>query len=486
MQDSELDPAVCRQAMLARDARFDGRFFIGVRTTGIFCRPVCRVRTPRPENVLFFKSSAAALEAGFRPCLRCRPESAPGTPAWAGTSTTVSRGLRLIDETVCEDFSVARLAERLGVSTRHLGRLFQQHLGASPKAIAQARRLHFAKQLVDETRLPMTDVALASGYRSVRRFNDHFRQVYGRAPSGLRAGGSPADGSLFSVRVPYREPFAWTGILAFLAKRAVPGVERVEGGAWIRHVRIGNGAGRIEVRQDRTRRALLCTLDAESPLPLYAFVQRIRSVFDLDADPAEVHRVLGKDAVLARLLRRDPGLRLPGAWDGFELAVRAIVGQQVSVGGATTVMGRIAGRFGEVPRPDLRLFPCAEALARARAEELPMPRTRAETVIRLSRAVVAGEIELGRWADPGALKRKLLQIRGIGPWTASYIAMRGLGDPDEFLHSDLVLLKAARALYGDSSPRQLLDRSQAWRPWRAYAAMHLWQAASTQTVRAAD
>lgn len=473
----EIDLATCEQARQTRDPRFDGRFFIGVRTTGIFCRPICPVRPPKAENVTFFKSAAAASEAGYRPCLRCRPESAPGTPAWCGTSTSVTRALRLIQEGALDQSSISALADRLGITSRHLGRLFQQHLGASPVAIAQTRRLQFAKKLIDETNLGMTEIAMTAGYGSVRRFNDHFRQVYDRPPSALRGGPRPACGGPLSIRLPYRAPYCWESISAFLAKRAVPGVEWVNEGHWHRHIALDGQIGHIEVSHCESEPALLCRLDLPSTAPLYALVERIRNLFDLNADPREINGVLSRDKPLKKLLADNPGIRVPGCWDSFEVAVRAIVGQQISVSGATTVMGRIAERFGTAVN-GATLFPSPERLMRADPKDFPMPQARARAIINLASAVAGGVVNLDRWVEPEALRQSLIAIKGIGEWTAGYIALRVLSDPDAFLHSDLVLLKVARQLYGDQSAAALLERSTDWRPWRAYAGMYLWRAAA--------
>jgi AraC family transcriptional regulator of adaptative response / DNA-3-methyladenine glycosylase II len=473
----ELDLTTCEQARQTRDPRFDGRFYVGVKSTGIYCRPVCPARPPKAENVTFYRSAAAASEAGFRPCLRCRPEAAPGTPAWCGTSTTVTRALRLIHEGALDQSSVTALADRLGITSRHLGRLFQRHLGASPLAVAQTRRLQFAKKLIDETRLSMTEVAMAAGYGSLRRFNDHFRQVYQRPPSALRGGAGAAASDPLVIRLPYRVPYSWASISAFLAKRAVPGVEWVSDGRWHRHVAMDGQCGHIEISDHPAKQTLVCRLSLPSTAVLYSLVERLRNLFDLDADPREIAGTLSRDPVLRRLQDQHPGIRVPGGWDGFELAVRAIVGQQISVAGATTVMGRIAERLG-TSVDGVHLFPTPEQLMRADPSDLPMPQARARAIIQLAGAVADGTLDLSRWVEAETLRESLIAIKGIGEWTAGYIALRVLSDPDAFLHSDLVLLKVARRLYGDRNAAALLERSADWRPWRAYAGMHLWRAAA--------
>ncbi len=465
------------QARQARDPRFDGRFFVGVKTTGVYCRPVCPVKMPRAANVLFFATAAAAAEAGFRPCLRCRPETAPGTPAWQGTSTTVARGLRLIGQGALDEGSVEALSDRLGVSARHLRRLFIEHLGASPIAIAQTRRLHFAKRLIDETAMTMTDIALASGYGSVRRFNHHFQQVYGRTPRELRGRRreqpSPASTGAFVLRLPFRQPFDADAVFGFLAGRATPGVEQVAAGIWSRTIRLGDERGSICVRAGE--REMICEVQLPSAKALMQVASRVREVFDLNADPGEIDDSLARDEALAPLVAAHPGRRLPGAWDPFEVAVRAIVGQQVSVKGATTIMGRIAQRYGEAA--DGRLwFPAPSSLSQLDPATLPMPRQRAEAIRELARRVESGDVDLGA-PSLADLQASLVAIRGIGNWTAQYIAMRAIGDPDAFLSGDLVLQRVARHYLGLASERELLERAEAWRPWRAYAGVHLWSIA---------
>ena len=471
-----MDRQVYEQALKAKDPRFDGRFFIGVKTTGIYCRPVCPVKSPKIGNVSFYPTAAAAAEAGFRPCLRCRPESSPGTPAWAGTSTTVQRGLRLIGDGALDSSSVAALSDRLGVTPRHLSRLFMQHLGASPKAVAQTRRLHFAKKLLDETDLPMTEIALASGYGSVRRFNDHIRQVYGRSPSSLRRrSGVPASSTL-SLRLPYRPPYDYASILEFLRRRATPGVEQVRDGCYLRTIEAEGERGTLTIRHLPERHELLCEIDLPGSHRLIRLVDRVRRLFDLNADPLEIDRCLSRDAELADAVQRRPGLRVPGAWDPFEIAVRAIVGQQVSVAAATGVMGKLVQRFGAAADGQ-RCFPAPESLFDAKDADLPMPATRAAALRDLSRAVLEGLIDLDA-GDHREWMEQLVRIRGIGPWTAQYVAMRAANDPDAFLHGDLVLLRVARQRMGIGSAAELRRRSEAWRPWRAYAAMHLWSLAA--------
>jgi AraC family transcriptional regulator of adaptative response / DNA-3-methyladenine glycosylase II len=479
---AELDARVCDRARLARDARFDGRFFIAVLSTGIYCRPICPSPTARRENVRYFRSAEEAVAAGFRACLRCRPETAPGTPAWTGTATTVSRALRLITEGALQSESVAGLSERLGVSARHLNRLFRTHLGASPIAVARAWRLQFAKQLIGDTDLPMFRVALASGFRSVRRFNDSIRELYGRTPSDLRRRrpvALRAGMDEYVFRLAYRPPYDWESLLRFLAGRAIPGVEEVVPGAYRRTFALQGRHGILEVRRGKTVHALEARIRFAEPLALLPIVTRLRAMFDLAADPAVIAEHFRRDLLLGRLVKKYPGLRVPGAWDGFELAVRAILGQQVSVAAASTLAGGLAQRFGErlaVSDPGLSIvFPSAERLADVDVEG--MPRVRARAIRLLAEGVVSGQITLSPSGTEEASLANLAHIRGIGDWTAQYIAMRALRQPDAFPANDLVLLRTAgqgRLL----TARHLGQRAERWRPWRAYAALYLWRAAA--------
>jgi AraC family transcriptional regulator, regulatory protein of adaptative response / DNA-3-methyladenine glycosylase II len=483
-----IDWKICSRARLARDPRFDGKFFIGVVSTRIYCRPTCRSRTSHEVNVRYFASAAAAAEAGFRPCLRCRPESAPGTPAWTGTRTTVTRALRLIHEGGLAT-GVDDLAERLGVGSRHLRRLFVRHLGATPSAVAQTRRLQFAKKLIDETPLPMHQVAMAAGFGSVRRFNAAICKVYRRTPTELRSlCGRPtaARDNQYLFRLHFRPPYNWPRILEFLAARATPGVEVVESGVYRRSIRLhgrasaaglpaprsGSKHGYFEVSagSDNT---LIARIHGADPLLLFAVVERVRSMFDLDADWQIIASVLGADSLLASRVRTDRGLRVPGCWDGFELAIRAILGQQISVAAATTLAGRLVRAYGQRISPAnglSHLFPSPETLARANLEICLLP-ARANTIRSLARAVCDGRIRFEAAIETDELLARLRELPGIGEWTAQYIAMRALREPDAFPCGDLQLLRAV----GVGSPRELELRSESWRPWRSYAAMLLWQ-----------
>ena len=478
---------IYERARLSRDARFDGQFFIGVKTTGIYCRPICPAVAPKSGNVTFYPSAAAAGEAGFRPCLRCRPESAPGTPAWGGTSTTVQRGLRLISNGALDDGSIEQLAERLGVTSRHLRRLFTKHLGASPLAVAHTQRLHFAKRLIDQTQLPMSHVACAAGYGSVRRFNDTFRKTYGRSPRDLRRRNDEffsSDAGL-TVRLPYRQPFDWQGMLSFFRDRATPGVEQVHEDAYLRSISIKGQPGVIECRHAEKDSSVFLTLHGVATAEIFQVVQRAREMLDLDAPVAEITTAMKADKDLRGMINKCPGVRVPGAWDGFELTVRAILGQQVSVKAATTLAGRIAARYGAAivlpasldGRAEQlkieRQFPTPEKLMRARFNDIGLVTSRAETIRRVATAVVHGDLSFDNSQDVDEFCQALTAIRGIGDWTAQYVAMRAMKSPDAFPASDLGLLKAIGK--GEKTkPADLLRRAEPWRPWRAYVALLLW------------
>jgi AraC family transcriptional regulator of adaptative response / DNA-3-methyladenine glycosylase II len=483
-----LDWQVCSRARLSRDARFDGKFFIAVVSTRIYCRPICPARTCNESNVRYYPSAASAAEAGFRPCLRCRPESSPGTPAWLGTSNTVSRALRLIGESGLEVGGVEVLAERLGVGSRHLRRLFLRHLGATPIAVAQTRRIHFAKKLIDETRLPMSEIALAAGFGCVRRFNAGIRKVYHRTPTQLRRlvrQKNMQPGSHYLFKLHFRPPYHWEGMLSFLMARATPGVEVVEDGKYRRTISLNGRDGYFEVSFDEGRDALMVRIEFGDPHSLFFIIERIRKMFDLGADWAAIVKSLRSDPTLASSVEADPGLRVPGCWNGFELAVRAILGQQITVKGATAMAGRMANSFGEPyfgASGLTRLFPPAEVLADAKLGDIGLTGARAETIRALARAVCGGKINFEGVVDSDAFLNRLCQIPGIGKWTAQYVAMRALGEPDAFPSGDLGLLRAAAL----PNARELERRAEAWRPWRAYATMYLWKLASQRLIPSAE
>ncbi len=472
-----MDERVFERARRARDARFDGRFFIGVITTGIYCRPVCPVTSPKPMNVRYFPSAAAAAQAGFRPCLRCRPESSPGTPAWLGSSATVSRALKLIAGGSLDTGGVEDLAARLGIGGRHMRRLFLHHLGATPVAVAQTRRLHFAKKLIDETALPITQVAFAAGFGSIRRFNATFQALYGRSPRELRRigpqareAGAPHE---YRFRLAFRPPHDWQALLAFLAPRATPGIEAVSGNCYRRTISVDGESGFLEACPVKGMPCLELRVHFPDPRALLQILERARRMFDLGADPAEIARHLQHDRLLARAVARRPGLRVPGAWDGFELAVRAVLGQQVTVKGASTLAGRLAEEFGERTEHGL-IFPSPVVLAEADYRRIGLTQARAQTLRELARAVCRGVISFEGARGLDSFVEEFSAIPGIGAWTAQYVAMRALGEPDAFPASDLGLLRAFTGSEERVTAKALEKRAEAWRPWRAYAAMHLW------------
>ncbi|MEM9122659.1 MAG: DNA-3-methyladenine glycosylase 2 family protein [Pseudomonadota bacterium] len=481
----------CYRAIETRDARFDGRLFVGVRTTGIYCRPICPARRPKPENVRFFQSAAAAEEAGFRACLRCRPEVAPDLGAWNGTSNTVARALALIEAGALDGGDVESLAARLGVGERHLRRLFRQHLGAAPITVAQTRRVLLAKQLLHETSLPMADVALAAGFGSVRRFNETFQALYRRPPAMIRrrrkTPSADPTGSV-SLSLPVKPPFDWDGLLAHFAARSVAGIECVAEGVYARSFAIGEGLGSfsiVPVAGDRLQVRVKTT--SLSILP--NVLARIRRLCDLTADPAPIAAHLKRDPILKPLVEQHEGLRVPGGWSPFELAVRAVFGQQVTVAAATGLVGELVRRFG-APMPEEvsmhgvdRLFPEPGEIARADLSVLPMPKARSATAVTLAQALVAGPslLEPGRALE--CIHSDLTALPGIGDWTANYIAMRQLRSPDAFPASDVALLRAVERLTGERpTAAALATRAEAWRPWRAYAAQVLWRAGPTLTL----
>jgi AraC family transcriptional regulator, regulatory protein of adaptative response / DNA-3-methyladenine glycosylase II len=491
------DVAACYRAFQTRDVRFDGRLFCGVKTTGIYCRPVCPARTPKPGHVTFFVSAAAAQAAGFRPCLRCRPETAPDTGLWRGTSNTVRRALSLIERGALNDADVDALAERLGVGARQLRRLFDQHLGASPIAVAQTRRVLLAKQLIHETRLPMAEVALAAGYGSIRRFNETFRQLFGRPPGALRRGTaadvSSGPAGQVTILLRYRPPYDWPAMLAFLRARAIPGIELVSGDAYARTVDIDGVQGTVRVQPAAERaHALRAAIRFPRLGALPAIIARLRRVFDLAADPETIGAHLAEDPALASLVAARPGLRVPGAWDGFELAVRAVLGQQITVSAAVVLAGKLAAAYGEpISVPDerslTRVFPRPECLASVDLSTLGMPKARAAALSAVAAAVVADPQIFGPTRTLDAAITQLRAINGIGEWTAHYIAMRAMREPDAFPAADIGLLRALADTNGQRpTARDLLTRAERWRPWRAYAAQHLWAASAAASATTAS
>jgi AraC family transcriptional regulator of adaptative response / DNA-3-methyladenine glycosylase II len=470
------------RAARSRDARFDGQFFIAVTSTGIYCRPICPAQTPKPDNVRFYRCAAAAEAAGFRACRRCRPDTSPGSAEWNVRADLVARALRLIGESVVDTEGVEGLARRLAVSERHLHRQLVGEVGVGPLALARTRRAQTARLLVEQTDLPLTEVAFAAGFSSIRQFNDSMRAAFGRTPTELRRRAVPAlDGNgLLTLRLAYRPPFAAAELLDYFGRRALPGVEELAGGRFRRVLALPRSTAVAELRPLQGANQVHLRLRLDDLRDLSTAVQRCRQLFDLDADPAAVAEVLSTDPELAPLVAARPGLRVPGAADGFELAVRAILGQRVSVTAATSFAGRLVSALGEpLPAPDGRLthrFPSAETLAAAELDGLPITRGGAVALRALARAVATGAVELHRGADRERTVRALLALPGVGPWTVAYIAMRALGDPDALPVTDLGLRRALQARGLPADPVGVTARAERWRPWRAYAVLHLWAA----------
>ena len=475
-----LDPRICEQVRLTRDARFDGLFFIAVRSTGIYCRPICPAPTPKAHNVEYYPNAAAAAAAGYRPCLRCRPESAPGTPLRA-RSALVAAALRLIESGLLDRGSVADLSARIGVGERHLRRLFVAEIGAGPLEIAATRRLLFAKKLLGETSLPITQIGLAAGYGSLRRFNAAFRTGYGRSPRALRRSRVDAATGALTLRLPYRAPYDFAALLAFFARRAMPGVETVDATSYSRRFSLGGEAGSLRVTRSPGADALALTIAFPHAAPLQDISARVRRMFDLDADIAAINKRLGADRTLRALIRRHPGQRLPGGWDGFEIAIRAVLGQQISVAAARTLAQRLVERFGvEVAAEGgarVQLFPAPQTLADADLTGIGLTRQRAATLGALARAVCAGTVSFRPEQSLDEFVASWTQLPGIGAWTAHYIAMRALSEPDAFPAADLVLRKAVAPGGPIVSTAALERMAENWRPWRAYAVLHLWRSA---------
>ena len=477
-----LETETCYRALTARDRRFDGLFFVGVSTTGIYCRPVCTARTPRRERCAFYRTAAEAEHAGFRACLLCRPELAPGSAPVDSVPRLVAAAVARIEGGCLNESSLEDLAAELGVTSRHLRRAMETELGVSPVELAQSRRLALAKQLLQDTTLPLAEVAFASGFQSVRRFNALFQERFGRPPSELRrASDEPVGARSLVLRLDYRPPLEWEQLLSFLRGRAIPGVEHAGEAEYRRTVRLGGRTGWLSVRKDPKRPALLAEVSLSLAGVLMQVAARLRALFDLDAQPEVIAECLGRDALLAKHVQAHPGLRVLGAFEPFELAVRAILGQQVTVRAATTLSGRLVARFGEPvdsPHAEVsRLFPLPETLAAASEDDvaaLGMPGARARSLLGVARAVADGAVRLDRHADVDETMAALEALPGIGAWTAHYVAMRALRWPDAFPASDLGIRKAL----GGVTAKEAGARAEAWRPWRSYAAIHLWTSLS--------
>jgi AraC family transcriptional regulator of adaptative response / DNA-3-methyladenine glycosylase II len=482
----ELDHAQYYRALVSRDTRFDGVFFTGVTTTGIYCRPVCSVKTPRASSCQFYSSAAAAESAGFRPCLRCRPELAP----YALQQNLAYAVWQRIAAGALNDGDLERLSQEVGLSSRQLRRVLLQHFGVTPVELAQTQRLLFAKKLLQETRLPMAELAFAAGFDSVRRFNTLFAERYGIAPGDVRRAAA-AEGvtpDALTLRLAYRPPFGWPQMVAYFSTRAIPGVEATvatEGSeSYARTVRIGGVQGWLRITHLDKRNQLLLEIAPTLAPHLMPLIAKLRSQFDLDANPEVIHAHLAQDALLAPVIARYPGMRVPGAFDAFELAVRAVLGQQVSVAGASTLSGRLVTRWGEaVDTPFAGVtheFPRAEVLAALTGEQVAqigMPKTRGATIVNLARFAAAGGMEVKPGTALEDAVSHLRSVSGIGEWTAQYIAMRALRFPDAFPAGDLGLQKAAALESVDGvrlTEKQLLQRAHPWSPWRSYAALLLW------------
>jgi AraC family transcriptional regulator, regulatory protein of adaptative response / DNA-3-methyladenine glycosylase II len=479
----KLDPESCYRAVKSRDRRFDGVFYTAVRTTGIYCRPSCPARTPAFAHVTFHPSAAAAQAAGYRACKRCLPDATPGSPDWDVAATAAGRAMRLIADGVVDREGVAGLARHVGYTPRHLTRILAAELGAGPLALARARRAQTARVLIETTDLTYADVAFASGFSSVRQFNDTIREVYASTPTHLRGrrGGTPATGAV-TMRLAVRTPYAGRALLGFLATRAVPGVEVAGDGWYARTLALPHGPGTVRVDlpdvPDPGQTAFVsATFALEDLRDTGAAAERVRRLLDADCDPVAVADAFLGDPVVGPLVRARPGLRVPGHVDGNEIAVRAVLGQQVSVAGARTVAARLSEAYGRPlanPQPGLtHLFPEVATLAALSPDDLPMPRARGRALVALCEALASGRLALDRGPDRDDVRRSLLEIPGIGPWTADYIALRALGHPDVFLPTDLGIRDALRGLGHD--PARAGALAEGWRPWRSYAQLHLWQ-----------
>jgi AraC family transcriptional regulator of adaptative response / DNA-3-methyladenine glycosylase II len=485
-----LDADACYQAVLGRDTRFDGWFFTAVRTTGIFCRPSCPAKTPLRRNVEFHQTAASALRAGFRACLRCRPDTTPGSPEWNLAGDVAARAVHAINDGVVDREGVPGLAERLGYSVRQLHRQLTGSLGAGPIELARAHRATTARTLLETTDLPITQVAFAAGFRSTRQFNETIAQVFASTPTKIRLARRSrlpvTQSSAITLRLPLRAPYAAGPLFSFLATRAIEGVEEGDAFSYARTLSLPRAAGVLSASApDPASSHLDCVLRLDDFRDLPAAVERTRRLFDLDADPIAVDTILGRDPLLRRSVRRVPGIRVPGHVDGDEVAIRAVLGQQVSVAAATRLAGVLAERYGATVAADgplHRVFPDAATLAKVDPAELPMPGARARTLVTLAAALADGTIRLDAGADRGQAASALAAIKGIGPWTVSYVRMRALGDPDAFLPGDLALRRALdRFGSGTGTPDHL---AESWRPYRSYAMLHLWtlDAASTLTA----
>ncbi len=488
--DVLLDHDRCYRAVASRDARFDGCFVVAVRSTGIYCRPSCPAVTPKPQNVSFLPTTAAAQLAGYRACRRCLPDAVPGSPEWDLRGDLVARAMRLITDGVVEREGVLGLAGRLGYSTRQLNRVLSAELGAGALALARAHRAQAARILIETTALPLAEVAFAAGFASVRQFNDSIRAVFATTPSELRARRRRARRQVpgcLTLRLPFRAPLDATGVLGFLAARAVPGVEQVGHGWYGRTLRLPHGSATVTLQPRTSHVDASLRLADLRVLPVA--VSRLRRLLDLDADPVAVDAALGCDPDLAAGVTRTPGIRVPGSVDGAETVLRAVLGQQVSVAAARTAAARLTAALGEpLDTHDgglSRLFPTATAVAEHGTAVLTGPRQRIEAVRAVAAAIAGGDLVIDPGRDPEALRAELEAVPGIGPWTAGYVVLRVLGATDLLLETDLAIRQGAAALGLPSDVDGLRGRARRWRPWRSYAGMHLWRAAAQPTARSA-
>lgn len=469
----------CYRAVQGRDRRFDGVFYTAVASTGIYCRPSCPARTPSAANISFHPSSASAHQAGYRACKRCLPDATPGSPDWDRANDVAGRVMRLINDGVVEREGVEGLAFRVAYSTRQLDRIMNQTMGAGPLALARSRRVQLARTLLESTSMPMSEVAFAAGFTSLRQFNATVQEVYAATPTQLRGRPGTTTSGTVTVRIGVREPFDGISLLRFLADRAVPGVEDVRDGIYERSMSLPYGPGVIAVHLGEATSAVGCDLTLADMRDLAPAIERTRRLLDADADPVAIGAALGSDPCLGAMVRAHPGLRVAGQVDGWEAAVRAVLGQQVTVVGARRLAQRFVERLG--PGLDLagehrvsRLFPGPGAFADIDGESWGMPGARVKALQALAKAVLSGDVVLDRGADRSTVREAILAVPGIGPWTASYISMRALGDPDAFLPSDVGVRRAAAWLGLGTSAAEIERAASAWRPWRSYALMYMW------------
>jgi AraC family transcriptional regulator, regulatory protein of adaptative response / DNA-3-methyladenine glycosylase II len=481
-----LDPDICWQAIWSRDARFDGRFFTAATTTGLYCRNVCPVPFAKPQNIILFDYAADAESAGFRPCKRCQPQATPGTSAWVGTSAVVSRALRLILEGALNQGSVEDLAGRLGLGSRQLRRLFLQHLGLSPLKMATTQRLHLARKLISESTLPMTEIAFRSGFKSIREFNHSLRLATGQSPSKLRraATTSPAPsrpGGL-KLRLPYKPPFDWANLIAFLGQRAIPGVELVTRSSYQRTIELDGVPGFLTVRPDEAESRLVVNLEISTYEGLARTIERIRRMFDLSADPVQIASHLSRDPKLQPLIELRPGLRVPGVWDGFEVAVLAVLGQKLSTRVSNDKVARLVRAFGTPVESSIRglnyLFPRAEVLAVSDLSQAGISDDCADTIRLLAGPATRSHLTFATSRTLEQVVSQVGAVCGIDDSTANYIAMRALGEPDAFPARELGLRRNLAGAGRPVSPLNAIAMAEPWRPWRAYAAMHIAQSAT--------